>query len=111
MPDAARQLWDKLDDDDKRTILQYHDPNRPKTQRVEGNYHDIQGEVDDDDGFIQVVVYGINRHLQSKRPLPSVDTGSTSAGQTTITRTSTPAAFCQHKLAPWTSSTYVLTIV
>jgi hypothetical protein len=100
MPDAACQLWDKLDDDDKRTILRYHDPNRPKTQRVEGNYHDIWGEVDDDDGFIQVVVYGVNRHSQSKRPLPHVDNGSTSAGQTTITSTSTPAASVNTNLPP-----------
>jgi hypothetical protein len=26
LPNAARQLWDKLDDDDKRIILRYHDP-------------------------------------------------------------------------------------
>jgi hypothetical protein len=100
MPDAAHQLWDKLDDDDKRTILRYHDPNCPKTQRVEGNYHDIRGEVDDDDGFIQVVVYGVNRHSQSKRLPPSVDTGSTSAGQTTIASTSTPAASVNSNLPP-----------
>jgi hypothetical protein len=100
MPDAACQLWDKLDDNDKRTILRYHDPNRPKTQRVEGNYHDIREEVDDDDGFIQVVVYGVNRHSQSKRPPPSVDTGSTFAGQTTITSTSTPAASVNTNLTP-----------
>jgi hypothetical protein len=100
MPDAACQLWDKLDDNDKRTILRYHDPNRPKTQRVEGNYHDIREEVDDDDGFIQVVVYGVNRHSQSKRPPPSVDTGSTFAGQTTIASTSTPAASVNTNLTP-----------
>jgi hypothetical protein len=98
MPDTARQLWDKLGDDNKRTLLLwYHDPNRPKTKRVEGNYHDIGGEVDDDDGFIQVIVYGVNRHSQSKRPPLPVDTGSTFAGQTTITSTSTSSLLLHRK--------------
>ncbi|KAG7344871.1 reverse transcriptase RNA-dependent DNA polymerase [Nitzschia inconspicua] len=69
LPDAARQLWDKLDKGDKWTILRYHDPSQPKTQRVEAKYHDLAQEIDDQHGFTQLVVYGVNQHNTS-RPSP-----------------------------------------
>jgi hypothetical protein len=84
LPNAARQLWDKLDDDNKRVILRYHDPGRsPNPRTHHANYHDIRAEVDDDDGFTQLVVYGVNAHHRTGPYTP--DSATVNTGKTTLT--------------------------
>ena len=98
LPDGARKLWDTLDDDDKHVILRYHDPNRPKNTRVQASYHDISNEVNDADGFTQLVVYGVNQH-QARLHKSSTDASTVATGNTTIS-TKTPSIASDKGLPP-----------
>jgi hypothetical protein len=80
LPDAARQLWDKLDDDDKHVILHYHDPVQPTNPCTHANTMTFVLKLTtmtDSPSLLSMVSTSTN----TPDPLPRT-------GQTTLTTTS-----------------------